>query len=112
MSDENQMVVPGSFVALYMVSGRNRAQLSRAQIAERYELCEDLAQLLIDEARLKLWELGVTETDVLERVQLGLLAPGAPLRGEEAGWVVRRLAELLDWEMPEPSAVQRGGDRS
>jgi hypothetical protein len=112
VSDESQMVVPESFMALYIVPGRSRAQFGRAQIAERYEFCEDLAQLLIEEARLKRWELGVTESDVLERIQLGLLAPGAPLRREEAGWVVRRLAELLDWGMPDTSAGRPCDDRS
>ena len=51
-------------------------------------------------AREKLVELGVTETDVLQRVHRGLLAEGSALSAEEAGWVTCWLAELLDWPLP------------
>lgn len=102
MSEDSQIVVPASFVALYLTPDRSRPTARRADIAERHEFCEDLAQMLTEEARLKLWELGVTEADVLARVHLGLLAHGAPLSQAEAGWVVCRLAELLGWEMPLP----------
>ncbi len=112
MSEENQTIVPASFAGLYVTRGRSRAQATRAEIAQRYEFCEDLAQMLTDEARTKLWELGVTESDVLERVQLGLLAQGAPLNDLEAGWVVCRLAELLDWAMPVSLVGRQGQDRA
>jgi len=38
----------------------------------------------------------VTETDVLERILRGLLS-GDAVDEAEARWVVRRLAEVLDW---------------
>ena len=96
MSDGNQVVVPPSFIALYVEPGRIKPNASREDIAARYEFCEDLATLLVDHARTKLWELGVTEADVLSRVNVGLVgSSGVSL--VEAEWVTRRLAELLDW---------------
>jgi len=53
--------------------------------------------MLIEHARDKLFELGVTEQDVLERVRRGLLVEGSVVSHDEASWVIRRLAELLDW---------------
>jgi hypothetical protein len=47
-----------------------------------------------------MFELGVTEEDVLARMGQGLLVPGSVVTADEAGWVVCRLAELLDWPMP------------
>jgi hypothetical protein len=38
---------------------------------------------------------------VLERIHRGLLADGSLLAENEAGWVICRLAELLDWSIPE-----------
>lgn len=98
MSDENQFVVPASFIALYVEPGRTRPNASRDEIAVRYEFCEDLATMLVDHARTKLWELGVTEADVLARVRGGLAADAAGVSEAEADWVIRRLAELLEWQ--------------
>ncbi len=100
MSEESQIVVPPSFVALYLRPGRSRPELPREELAARYELCEDMAGMLVDHASTKLWELGVTEADVLERMRRGLRAEGSALTPAEARWVVRRLAELLGWEAP------------
>jgi len=101
MSDENQIIVPPSFIALFMVPGRIKPNAPREEIAARYEFCEDLATMLVDHASTQLWELGVTEADVLERVHRGLLATDAGVTPGEAEWVIRRLAELLDWESPQ-----------
>ena len=106
MSDDSQLVLPSSFLALFIEPGRIKPSAPRAHILARYELCEDLATMLTDHARNKLWELGVTETDVLERIHRGLLATGddaqavQPVQPAEAAWVTRRLAELLDWHCP------------
>ena len=97
MSDESQVLVPPSFVALYLAPGRTRPHAPRAEIAERHEFCEDLATLLTERAATIRWDLGITEADVLERVHRGLLGDGAPVSAAEARWVIRRLAELLDW---------------
>ena len=53
--------------------------------------------MLVDHASTKRWELGVTESDVLERVDRGLADGDAGVSSAEAEWVVRRLAEPLGW---------------
>lgn len=95
--DASQVVVPGAFVALFVPPGASRPAASREHIAERHELCEDLAQMLAEQAQDKLWQLGVTEADVLQRMRAGLLAPGSVVDAAEARWVIGRLAELLGW---------------
>lgn len=104
MSDENQTVVPPSFVALFVPPGRIKPTAAREHIATRYEFCEDLAQMLTEQANTKRWELGVTEADVLERFHRGLQGDGSVVDEAEARWVVRRLAELLGWPDPGPGA--------
>ena len=99
MSDESQIVVPPSFIALYMEPGRIKPTASREDIVARYEFCEDLATMLVDHARTKLWELGVAEIDVLERVHRGLSTDPSGVNPAEAEWVIRRLAELLGWDV-------------
>ncbi len=103
MSEENQFTVPPSFIALFVPPGRSKPTETRDHIAQRYELCEDLAQMLTEQANTKKWELGVTEADVLERMERGLQAEGSVVTGPEARWVVRRLAELLEWPDPGPA---------
>jgi hypothetical protein len=98
--DDNQIVVPPSFIALFVPPGRIRPIASREHIAQRYELCEDMAQMLTQTAQARHLDLGVTESDVLERIRRGLIQAGSVLSPEEGHWVVRRLAELLDWPDP------------
>ena len=64
--------------------------------------------MLTDHAQTKLWELGVAESDVLERIHRKLLTGEAGLSAVEAEWVTRRLAELLRWDCTlfEPGSVQ------
>ena len=102
MSDDNQIIVPPSFIALFVPPGRLRPTEPREHIAARYELCEDLAQMLCETALTQRATLGVTELDVLERVHRGL-GEGGIVSEAEAAWVLRRLAELLDWP-PWPAA--------
>lgn len=97
MSDENQIIVPPSFVALYVEPGRIRPRAARDEIAARYEFCEDLATMLTEHARNQLFELGITEDDVLIRCYRGLLTTESGVDEAEAQWVARRLAELLGW---------------
>lgn len=96
MSEDSQIVVPRSFIELFMPPGRARPTMPREHIALRYEFCEDLAQMLADTARDQLHALQVTESDVLERIRRGLDA-GAMVDAREGEWVLRRLAEVLDW---------------
>ena len=97
MYDHNQLEIPDSFVALFVEPGRQKPNATRAAIGARYEFCEDLANHLYEYARAQHHDLGITKSDVLERVQLGLEQPDSGLNAAEARWVVRRLAELEGW---------------
>ena len=97
MSDDNQTVLPASFIALFIEPGRHKPSATREHMSARHEFCEDLASMLTDQAQTKLWELGVTEQDVLQRMLQGLRASPAVVADREAVWVVTRLAELLNW---------------
>ena len=106
MSDEYQIHIPASFHAVH-ANARGRLLLPLAEFRARYELCEDLAQALVERAQALRFDLGVTEGDVLQRVGQGLQPPESGLAEGEAGWVLHRLAELLDWPWAEdapPSA--------
>jgi hypothetical protein len=104
MRDGNQIIIPPSFVALFVEPGRSKPSATREHIYERYDLCEDLANLLTEQASNKLWELGITEADVLERIHQGLGDVDIGLSVMEAQWVISRLAEILGWqEMYPPS---------
>jgi hypothetical protein len=108
MSDENQIVVPPSFIALFVPAGRVKPTEPREVIAQRHELCEDMACMLTETAQTQLWSLGITEALVLQRVHRGLLGGTGGLSTAEAGWITHRLAELLEWEDPqlEPAVDQ------
>jgi hypothetical protein len=97
MDDANQIQVPDSFVALFASRGGHRLTEPIAHVRARYELCEDLAQALTEQARLTQFQLGITEQDVLEKMLQALMQEGSAVLPNEAQWVVRRLAELLDW---------------
>jgi hypothetical protein len=105
MSEENQIVVPPSFVTLFVDSGRMKPNASRQHILARYEFCEDLATMLMDHAKGQQCALGVAQVDVLERIHRGLISDGAGVELVEATWVIRRLAELLDWNSAECDAA-------
>ena len=101
MSDDQSIEIPPSFLTLYIEPGRIKPRAGRAQIGTRYELCEDLATLLVDHARNTLFDLGITEDDVLIRCHRGLLGDASVVEPKEAQWVIRRLAELLGWDAPD-----------
>jgi hypothetical protein len=95
--EDSQVAVPESFIALYRAPGRLRLSAAKAEIARRHEFCDDLAHLLTEQAQARLWELGVTQADVLERMLQGLSMEASVLNKDEAVWVTTRLAELLGW---------------
>ncbi|MBL8331400.1 MAG: ATPase with chaperone activity [Rubrivivax sp.] len=94
----SQQELPASFIALFVPPGRIKPTESRQTIQARYEFCEDLAQLLTETALNHRHALHIGEDDVLQRILQGLLIDGAPVKPDEAHWVLRRLAELLNWE--------------
>ena len=100
MSDDNQFIVPPSFIALFVPPGRVKPSEPRELIAERYEFCEDMSQMLVEQAQAQRFALGADESDVLERIGRGLAESAALISAAEARWVLRRLAELLEWRAP------------
>lgn len=101
MSDDNQILIPESFLNLFIEPGRIKPTETRQTIAQRYDLCEDMAQMLVEPCRESLWDLGITEADVLQRTAQGLTGTDTGLNEAQTRWVVRRLAELLGWEWPQ-----------
>lgn len=106
MSDEYQIEIPQSFMALFVDPGRQNPNTSREVVAGRYELCEDMASMLTETAKNMQFSMGITERDVLERVQRGLVGDGAVVTPLEAVWVVHRLAELLGWSQLDVPATR------
>jgi hypothetical protein len=100
LSDDNQVEIPQSFIALFMEPGRSKPAATRFFIAQRYELCEDMASLLAQTAQEMLHGLGIAENDVLQRCYQGLVVDNGIFNAREAEWVVRRLAELSQWTQP------------
>jgi len=108
----SQEQVPEAFIALFRPGGRGRPTRLPAEIAERHDWCEALAEGLSETARTQRWDLGITEDDALRRLHAGLQQPAAAVDALEAGWVVQRVAELLDWPQPDwlpPPAPLRNG---
>lgn len=99
MTEEFQIYIPPSFMALFVPKGKIKPTLGQRDLAARYELCEDLANLLTEKAANMQFTLGITEDLVLQQCALGLLAEPAVVSPGEARWVVCRLAELLNWPM-------------
>jgi predicted amidophosphoribosyltransferase len=96
MSDESQIHIPPSFEAVYR-DARGRMTVSRVEFQARYELCEDMAQLLVEPSQAVHHDQGVDEDAVLARTRAGLASQDAGFSQTEAVWVVTRLAELLGW---------------
>ncbi len=95
MSDDSQIDIAPSFVALFVLPGRQKPSEPRAVVAQRYEFCEDLATLLTETACDMMFKLGITQHDVLQRVHQGLLGDGSVVSEPEAQWVIQRLDELM-----------------
>lgn len=100
MHDDNQILIPDSFVAL-CTDARGRLRTPVQQLRERYELCEDLACHLVEQAQTLYHVQAPSEAEILLRIHAGLSSPGAGTNPAEASWVVQRLAELLQWRCPE-----------
>lgn len=99
MTEEFQIHIPTSFMAIYVPPGKVKPTLGMRELAARYELCEDLANLLTEKAANMQFTLGITEELVLAQCEAGLLAEPVVVTSQEARWVVCRLAELLHWPM-------------
>ena len=106
MSEDNQILIPESFMALFIQPGRSKPSASHAEVSARYELCEDMANMLTETAQNMQFTLGITEQDVLMQCLRGLQAEGSVVSLPESHWVVHRLAELLNWPFPETDPAQ------
>jgi hypothetical protein len=99
MSDDCQINIPPSFFALH-TDARQRLSAPIGTVRARYELCEDLATHLIAQAQMLHHVAMPSEDEILRRIREGLLAPESGVSAAEATWIVRRLAELLNWPAP------------
>jgi len=99
MQDDNQILVPPSFIALYS-DARQRLAAPIHEVRARYELCEDLACHLVEQAQ-QLYHGGArSEEGVLLGMHAGLASADAGVSAQEARWITLRLAELLGWHSP------------
>ncbi len=96
MPDDYQIPIPPSFQALYL-DPRRRLTLPLADFRARYELCEDMAQLLVEQCKALHYDQGLSEDLILDRMLAGLRSAPSGFSDTEARWVVTRLAELLRW---------------
>ena len=100
MHDDNQILIPPSFIALHS-DARQRLLLPVDELRARYELCEDLAQHLVEQAQQLYHGAVPSEEEVLRRIHAGLAGAESGVTPPEARWITLRLAELLQWHSPE-----------
>ncbi len=100
MSDDDQTEVPPSFIALH-ADPRGRLRITRADLRQRYEWCEDMAQMLVERAQRVHHDIGVPQDEVIARIGAGLSDPASDVDAAESTWVLHRLAELLGWDWEE-----------
>lgn len=99
MDETSQIQPPESFANLF----RSRAGILKTPIAEvvaRYELCEDLACHLVEQAQTVYHAGNTSEEGVLLGFHAAICAEGSAVTVPEAGWIIQRLAELLEWQAP------------
>ncbi|MEO5736534.1 MAG: hypothetical protein ABIQ82_03645 [Variovorax sp.] len=99
MSDDYQIDIPPSFFALY-TDARQRLNEPIGIVRARYELCEDLATHLIEQAQTLHHVAVPSEDEILHRIRDGLQSAESGVSPAEATWIARRLAELLNWPCP------------
>ena len=63
MYEENQSFVPESFLSLYVKPGQYKPSLPRNELTQRYEFCEDMANMLVDTVSTQQFQLGITENN-------------------------------------------------
>jgi hypothetical protein len=100
MTQDRQIVVPASFIALYTPAGKARPTVAREWLEDRHDLCEDFATLLASQVKEKVWTLGITQEDALERVARALETPPLEMNHAESTWVMTRLHEILTFGEP------------
>jgi len=99
MDDDNQIHVPPSFMAVYS-DARGRLTERADVVRARYELCEDLAGHLVEQAQTLYHVQAPSEAEILQRIHAGLASAESGVSAAEATWIATRLAELLNWPCP------------
>ena len=100
MSADSQIVVPPSFIDLF-TDARGRLRVSPQELTARYELCEDLAHHLSEQAaHIHHGYGGPEREDILLRMHAGLTQAEAGVPAAQARWITLRLAELMQWPAP------------
>jgi hypothetical protein len=102
MDDSHQIEPPPSFLALYTAKNGLHLTQPALQVVQRYELCEDLAQALAEQAATMLFQSNGSQAEVLSRIRGSLLDAGSAVEPAEADWVVGRRAELAGWSAAPP----------
>jgi hypothetical protein len=97
--DANQIEPPPSFVALF-TSPAGRLTQPASAVRQRYELCEDMAQMLAEQASVAQFKSGGSEREVIEKMRAALGGADDALPAPQVGWVVERMAELPGWPAP------------
>lgn len=99
MDDDNQIHVPPSFIAVYS-DARGRLTERADVVRARYELCEDLAGHLVEQAQTLYHVQAPSEAEILQSIHAGLASAESGVSAAEATWIATRLAELLNWPCP------------
>ena len=100
MDETSQIQLPESFSSLF----RSRAGLLKTPIADilaRYELCEDMACHLVEQAQSVYHAGNTSEEGVLLGFHHAISGENTVISPQEASWVIQRLAELLEWKAPQ-----------
>ena len=71
MSDDNQILIPPSFFAVY-TDARQRLREPIGVVRARYEICEDLASHLVGHAQIQHHTEVPVENEILARIHAGL----------------------------------------
>ncbi len=100
MPFDNQIEPPPSFMDMYATPGSSRPNAPQEVVLTRYELCEDMASMLTEQAQTLADKENLAEQEVLRLCHQGLLKDADLLSEKEALWVIHRLAELLQWMPP------------
>lgn len=96
--DHNQILVPDSFLALYV--HRERLTVSRERLEARSEFCESLAAHASERLPQIADDDGAAQAEVVRRTWAALTEEPAQVSVAEAGWVVCRIAESRGWAAP------------
>ena len=109
---DSQILIPDAFIRLFAPPEKRHLDVSSLmamrklsepaqEIARRYEVAEDMAHMLGEQAKDTLFRLHISETDVIDGTLTALeSAENRGLTGlseGEAAWTVARMAELLGW---------------